>query len=347
MDESPVAEATIIDRCETPHVFETDCNSVSNSPLFGENLQFLSAPTITPELATDDFAIPATVFSDPTLNRTLDFADAAIQAAEQLELADQWATFEIPELDPATIEPVLIQSAQIESVPDVASELDGDDTGYLEPLNEADAANAVTDRAYATLWDRLASVIVEPPPWSIAVAETARNSDPSWLILAAKTFIERTSAPVLLIEADSTTATELSDATRAAARQRSLQELLDVCPNFGLTDVLAGDVAWQDAIVPTTIPGVSLLANIERDCDSISDANYAAADLIAELKTNFGLILIRAHDCERLANGPLVAACDGAIILVELARTTHATAEATAESLRGVGARPLGCVARG
>ena len=155
----------------------------------------------------------------------------------------------------------------------------------------------------------------------------------------AVAFAQRHPGQVLLVDAT---------ANGGGSSRGGLSELLGLTCRFGLSDVLRSAADWRDAVEPTAVPRVGLLASglVVAATRRFGGAKTTAAKLIAELKLSYQLILIHAGDaCDSLV-APLVAAADGTLLTLGLGQTPRATAEKASSSLYLGGARLLGCVLR-
>jgi Mrp family chromosome partitioning ATPase len=277
---------------------------------YGYEAEVGEAPVVEPEA-------PTGLFNDPSFNEALAFADAAIQAAEVDEMPARWPAVEMP-----------IPTPVIDRMPE----------SKPEPETRDHLATVAVDHSYGRLWDSLTSALLESLPWAIVVAAADSHDDASWLLPAAVAFAQRHSGDVLLVDAA---------ADGNGANRRRLSHHLGLACRFGLSDVLQATVDWHDAVEPTAVPRVGLLAGGPISLDGDSALKAGAAKLIAELKSAYQLILIRAGDaCDPLV-APLVAASDGTLLLLELGQTSRAAAERASSSLYVAGARLLGCVLQG
>ena len=282
-----------------------------------------------PELeAPAPFTDPS--FNDPSFNDALAFADAAIQAADADEVPELWPVVDMPTPEPATVE------LTVEPAVELAVDR------VLESKPEPDArdllATVAVDRSYGRLWDSLTAALLESPPWAIVVAAADSREDSSWLLPAAVAFVQRHPGDVLLV-----------DATKGGsdANRRGLSDHFGLACRFGLSDVLQATADWRDAVEPTAVPRVGLLARGPNAVNGDSALKASATNLLAELKSAYQLVLILAGDaCDPLV-APLVAASDGTLLMLELGRTSRAAAERASSSLYVAGARLLGCVLRG
>jgi len=264
----------------------------------------------------------AAIFTDPSFNRVLDFADTALQAAGTADEANIWSSGETPTLEPAI--PAIAQSGS-------------------ESMNSDFLATVAVDRSYGRLWDNLSAAILDAPPWAIVVAGADASERATWLLPMAVAFAQRCSGKILLVDA----AARGPGASPSNTNGNGLSDLLGLTCRFGLADVLEGAVDWRNAVEPTAVARIGLLASGQLGPAADSTLRANGADLIAELKSIYQLILIQASNaCEPLV-APLAAASDGILLLLELGRTSRAAAEKASSSLYLSGARLLGCVVRG
>ncbi len=277
---------------------------------YGYEAEVGEAPVAEPEA-------PTGLFNDPSFNEALALADAAIEAAEVDEVPVPWPMVEMPMHTPA---------------------IDRVRESRPEPETHDHLATVAVDHCYGRLWDSLTSALLESPPWAIVVAVADSHDDASWLLPAAVAFAQRHPGDVLLVDAH---------ADVSGGNRRGLSDHLGLACRFGLSDVLQATVDWHDAVEPTAVPRVGLLARGRVAVEDESVLKAGAAKLLAELKSAYQLILIRAGDpCDSLV-APLVAASDGTVLLLELGQTPRTAVERTSSSLYVAGARLLGCVLRG
>lgn len=264
----------------------------------------------------------AAIFTDPSFNRVLDFADTALQAAETADEADIWTSVETPTQVPAI--PAFAQPAG-------------------ESTNTDLLATVAVDRSYGRLWDSLSAAILDLPPWAIVVAGTGPGEPATWLLPMAVAFAQRHPGQILLVDATA----RRPGVHASGSNGGGLSDFLGLTCQFGLADVVEGLVDWRDAVEPTAVPRIGLLASGQFGSGADSALRATATELVAELKSSYQLILIQANDACAPLVAPLVAASDGTLLLLELGRTSRAAAEKASSSLYLGGARPLGCVVRG
>jgi len=263
-----------------------------------------------------------TFFADPSVERILDFAESAMEAARRNEVTDSWIDF---------LNPLAAQEA-------------------AEPASEDSLASVAVDRSFGRFWDNVSGAMVNPPPWAIIIAGAGPDGDAVWISPTAIAFAQRHPGQVLIVDATAKTADPIGRRSGELESHlptgHGLSELLGLSCRFGLTDVLRGTVDWRDAVEPTAMPRIRLLAAGGTNAPTDSALKSAAATLIAEWKSSYQLVLIHAADATDRRLGPLVAAADGTLLSVEVGRTSRAACSNAANSLYAVGARLLGCVVR-
>lgn len=269
----------------------------------------------------------ASLFIDPSFNRALEFADAALAAADAADVAQPpliWPAFDAAEPERKAAQGVTGSSASA-----VAS----------DPL-----ATVSIDRSYGRLWDSLTAALLNSPPWAIVVAGADARDDARWVLPMAVAFAQRQPGQVLLVDGSQS----IGGAASSSIARRGLTEQMGLACRFGLIDVLRSKVDWRSAIEPTAVPRIGLLASGFLPAGECASATYgtAAANLIAELKSSYQLVLIHAPDAADPLVPPLVSACDGTLLMLALGQTLRAAAEKASSSLYVAGARLLGCVVR-
>jgi hypothetical protein len=193
------------------------------------------------------------------------------------------------------------------------------------------------------MWDSLTAAITQPLPWAIVAANADSEQDASWLLPMAVAFAQRHPGQILLVDASA----KRRESKIGNTRRRGLSDQLGLECRFGLSDILHGAVDWRDAVEPTSVPRVGLLSGGQSVFLADTALKAGSAALITELKSSYQLLVIHATDvCDPLV-APLAAASDGALLALELGRTSRAVAETAASVLYLGGARLLGCLARG
>jgi Mrp family chromosome partitioning ATPase len=113
----------------------------------------------------------------------------------------------------------------------------------------------------------------------------------------------------------------------------------------GLADVLAGRASWREAVVPSGRQGVSVLG---RGQTAHQDGGHlpsgALADLFAELRPRFRLVVLGANATCHDDLSPLARFCDGGYLVVQLGHTPRRAAKKALQAFDKSGLPLLGCV---
>lgn len=139
-------------------------------------------------------------------------------------------------------------------------------------------------------------------------------------------------ARVLLVEGD--------------LRSPELADLLDLPPEPGLTAVLAGSCALEDAVGRWGTPAVDVLvAGAVTSNPSELLASPRAEHVLAEVRSAYDLVVVNAPALLHAADGAALAAlADGAVVVVDSRRTPQRQLASALERLELAGAPALGVV---
>lgn len=133
----------------------------------------------------------------------------------------------------------------------------------------------------------------------------------------------------------------------ADLRGRDLTHLYGLDGRPGLTDVLLDPGTWRDATRPGPRDGVSVLP-AGRPTDEHPATllgTPANAQLLADLRETFGLVLVAAPSVRDVADGLLLAdLTDGVVVVADERRTTRTELLAELDAVRLVGSTVLGVV---
>ena len=114
----------------------------------------------------------------------------------------------------------------------------------------------------------------------------------------------------------------------------------------GIREVLAGRVRLRDAIRPTSIKGLSLLAcgqAIPNSAEILNSARFAK--LLQYLGQVYNWILIDSPPVTVVTDAQIIAAvCDWAILVVRTGKSTRKMSQRAIHAMEGVGAHMLGVV---
>lgn len=129
-------------------------------------------------------------------------------------------------------------------------------------------------------------------------------------------------------------------------RRPRLAGLFALEGGVGLTTVLVGRVALDEALQPTPVPGLDVLAGGARPPNPAEIVQTEAmANLLDDLRERYDVVIVDSPPLLPVADAALLAAIsDGALLVVRHARTGHDQVRAATERLDNVGARLLGAV---
>ncbi|MFO7301355.1 MAG: polysaccharide biosynthesis tyrosine autokinase [Acidobacteriota bacterium] len=129
-------------------------------------------------------------------------------------------------------------------------------------------------------------------------------------------------------------------------RRPRMHEALDRSQEPGLSNVLVGEAALADALRPTSVPNLTLLAAGHippNPVELLCSPKYA--DLIAELKKRFDWVVIDAPPVMPVTDAAVVAnSASGVLFVVGAEMTPRQNAAAAVEQLRGANAKFIGAV---
>lgn len=129
-------------------------------------------------------------------------------------------------------------------------------------------------------------------------------------------------------------------------RKPTVHSALGVSNTAGVTNVLAGNVTWQDAIQVTDIEGLSVLpAGPIPPNPAELLASQRMHELIREISSAYDMVIIDAPPVIAVTDaGVLSRWSDGVLFVVSAGVTPRDVAKAAKEQLLQVGARILGVV---
>jgi len=129
-------------------------------------------------------------------------------------------------------------------------------------------------------------------------------------------------------------------------RRPRLAALFDVPGSVGLTTALVGQVPVEEAVRPTSVPGLDVLTSGTRPPNpSELLQTFAMEELLTTLSRIYDVVLIDAPPLLPVTDAALLAgAADGALLVVRHGRTTREQVRTAMERLDGVGATLYGTV---
>ncbi|QGG40017.1 polysaccharide biosynthesis tyrosine autokinase [Aeromicrobium yanjiei] len=132
----------------------------------------------------------------------------------------------------------------------------------------------------------------------------------------------------------------------ADLRRPKIAEYLRVESNVGLTTVLIGRLALDDALQPSARAGLTVLTSGSTPPNPAELLKSTSmTNVIASLREQFDIVLIDAPPLLPVTDGALLAAeADGALLVVRHGKTTSDQVTVAVERLEAVGARPVGVI---
>jgi capsular exopolysaccharide synthesis family protein len=129
-------------------------------------------------------------------------------------------------------------------------------------------------------------------------------------------------------------------------RRPRVSEYLNLEPGVGLTTVLVGRIALDDAIQTTSVPGLDVLTSGQvppNPAELIKSKSMT--ETLAQLRDRYDVVLIDATPLLPVTDAALIASqSDGAIVVIRHGSTTVDQARGAIERLESVGAKALGIV---
>lgn len=132
----------------------------------------------------------------------------------------------------------------------------------------------------------------------------------------------------------------------ADLRRPSQHTFFEVDNTTGLSDVLAGSVAFQDAILKTNIPNLSFLPSGELPDDAVGILNsQSMIDLIGTVRDSYDLIFFDSPPILGVSDASILASeVDIAIMVVQYRRFPRAMLQRVKGAIENVGGHLLGIV---
>ncbi len=206
------------------------------------------------------------------------------------------------------------------------------DPGTKEhPIVQSGQSSARSE-AFRQLRTNLHYVDVDEPPKVIVVTSASPGEGKSTTSCNLALALAVNGPKVLLVEAD--------------LRSPRLADYLGIVTDTGLTDVLSGQMTWQDAVVPWGRGLFSVLLEGPRPPNPTELlASAHMTNLLSELRDSFDYVIIDTSPLLLVTDAAEIAAnADGAIMVVRYNHATRADAAGVIASLQRVGANVLGTV---
>lgn len=186
--------------------------------------------------------------------------------------------------------------------------------------------------AFRSIRTNLRYVDVDQPPRTVVITSSVPGEGKSTTACNMAIALAQAGSKVLLLEAD--------------MRRPKVSHYLDVDGAVGLTDVLIGQIRFDDAIVRWRrglldfLPAGAIPPNPSELLGS-----RQMSDLLEMLKDRYDVILLDCPPLLPVTDAAILAtAADGAILVTRCGETKREQVEEAAESLRQVGVRILGTI---
>jgi Mrp family chromosome partitioning ATPase len=188
---------------------------------------------------------------------------------------------------------------------------------------------------YQDLASRILAELTPGRPRALAFTSPADGPETTAvLVRLAPVLAEQVEGGVLLVDAD--------------FRRPRLAAEFGVEARAGLSEVLAGEASWSDAVRPTAVPRLHLLPG-----GPVALQEGRAAEppdlerLLRDLLRHYALLLVGAGSLAHPEAAEVAGACEGTYLVARLGQTTRPAVRQAAQLIQRCHARLLGCVAVG
>lgn len=186
--------------------------------------------------------------------------------------------------------------------------------------------------AMRSIRTNLAFMMTEEPLKTILVTSSVPLAGKSTFALSLATIMAQIGKKVVLVDND--------------LRKARLHHALQIDGSEGITSVLSGSVSLEQALKPTSIPGVTLLPCgpiPQEPAELIMSDGYRK--LLTELQESFDVVIIDAPPVEPVTDSvQLAKMVDGTILVVRARKTRKDALRSTRDKLDAVGAPIAGVV---
>ena len=193
-------------------------------------------------------------------------------------------------------------------------------------------SRASRSEAFRTIRTNLQYVDVDHPPRAVAITSAIPNEGKTTTSINLAITMAQAGKQVVLVETD--------------LRRPRASGYLGIESQVGLTDVLAGQVKLEDAMLPwnrdllTVVPSGRTPPN-----PSELLASQQFAEVIEQLKADFDQVIIDTTPLLAVTDGAIVSkVADGAVVVIRFGKTTREQLAASIDALEQVDARLLGTV---
>ena len=132
----------------------------------------------------------------------------------------------------------------------------------------------------------------------------------------------------------------------ADLRAGTVHSLLGIRPKLGLSDVLSKEMSWEEALVGTPLPNLSV---IPRGLTPPHPAELLSSQkmrrVVAEMRAAYDFVIVDAPPVIPLADpGILGSLTDGAVLIVRAGKTQRKMAQQALSLLEQANVKTLGCI---
>ena len=138
---------------------------------------------------------------------------------------------------------------------------------------------------------------------------------------------------VLLIDAD--------------LRAGTVHQLLAMNPKVGLSDVLAKGIPWQEALVPTALPNLTIMSSGQDHPPHPAEllSSPRMREILTQVRSSFDFCIVDAPPIVPLTDPSVLGGLtDGALLVVRAGKTQRTIVQQAASLLAQANVRLLGCI---
>ena len=132
----------------------------------------------------------------------------------------------------------------------------------------------------------------------------------------------------------------------ADLRAGTIHNLLGIRPKIGLSDLLAKDIPWQEALVGTPLPNLSVIPRgvvPPHPAELLSSPKMRS--FLAEMRAAYDFVIVDAPPIIPLADpGILGSLTDGAVLVIRAGKTQRKMAQQALSLLEQANVKTLGCI---
>jgi len=200
------------------------------------------------------------------------------------------------------------------------------------PAISFDSDNSGTAEAFRKLRTNLQFLTVDQPPRVLVVTSSSPSEGKSTTAINIALALAEAERTVVLVDGD--------------LRRPRLAKFIDVIGSVGVSTVLSGAAALDDAIQKTKFARLSVLAAGPTPPNpSELLGSLAAEKMLSELRSRFDYVIIDSAPLLAVTDGAILAAkSDGALVIVKAGKTRRDQLAHAVGMLNDVGAKLLGAV---